>query len=79
MNYPRLGTINWITISTAMGMAIGLVITIFAVGLLYKAFPQMRRPGVFFWVMLGILMVTSVGSMLLLTHLQFQNRKQAGR
>ncbi len=75
MNYPHFGTINWTTISTAMGMGIGFIVTIFAVGLLYKAFPQVRRPQVFFWVMLGILLMTSVGSMLILTHLQFQNRK----
>ena len=45
--------------------------------LLYKAFPRFRRPQVFFWVMLGLLLVTSIGSMLVLTPLQAHNQAQS--
>ena len=75
MYYTRLGTVNVMTVSTAMGMGIGLLVTLGAMILLYKVVPQIRRPAVFFWVMLGILMVTSVGGIVVCTHLQFQNRK----
>jgi len=77
MNNPYLNTANWTAMSTATGFGIGFIITVLAACLLYKAFPRFRRPEVFFWVMLGILMVTSLGSMLILTPLQVHNGKQA--
>ena len=83
MNNPYLSTVNWTAMSTATGFGIGLLVTVVAAGLLPKAFPRLRRPEVFFWVMLCILMATSVGSMLILTPLQAHNqvhaKKQAAR
>jgi len=69
MNTPYLSTVNWTAMSTAAGLVIGLVVTAVATGLLYKAVPGFRRPRAFFWVMLGILLVTSIGSRLILTPL----------
>ena len=74
MYYTRPGTVNWTTISTAVGFGIGFILTICVVTLLYRTLPQMRRPAVFFWVMLATLIVTCVGGIALCTHLQFQNR-----
>ncbi len=76
MNNPYLGTVNWTATNTVVGLVIGLVVTGLVTGLLYKAFPKFRRPQVFFWVMLGLLLVTSIGSMLVLTPLQAHNQAQ---
>ena len=76
MNNPYLGRVDWTAMSTAVGFGIGLVVTIAVMGLLYKAFPRFRRPQVFFWVMLGLLLVTSIGSMVVLTPLQARNQGQ---
>ena len=76
MNNLYIGRVDWTSISTAVGFGIGLVVTIVVTGLLYKAFPRFRRPQVFFWVMLGLLLVTSIGSMLVLTPLQAHNQAQ---
>ena len=70
---------NWTALSTATGFGIGFIITVVAVGLLYKAFPRFRRPQVFFWVMLGLLLATSIGSMLILTPLQARNQASGGK
>jgi len=75
MNNPYLRTVDWTAMSTATGFGIGLVVTILAACLLPRFFPRLRRPEVFFCVMLGILLVTSVGSMLILTPLQAHNGK----
>ena len=79
MNNPYLGRVDWTAMSTAVGLVIGLVTTAVATGLLYKAVPSFRRPQVFFWVMLGILLVTSIGSMLILTPLQAHNQARGGK
>ena len=79
MNNPYLRPVDWTAMSTATGIVIGLVVTIVVTGLLYKAFPRFRRPQVFFWVMLGILLVTSIGGMLVLTPLQTHNQAQGGK
>jgi biotin transporter BioY len=77
MNNPYLSRVDWTAMSTATGFGIGFIITALVACLLYKAFPRFRRPEIFFWVMLGILLVTSLGSMLILTPLQVHNGKQA--
>ena len=77
MNNPYLRTVDWTAMSTAAGLVTGLVVTALATGLLYKAVPGFRRPQVFFWVMLGLLLVTSIGSMLVLTPLQAHNQVQS--
>jgi len=74
MNNPYLSTVKWTAMSTAAGIVIGLIVTGLVVGLLYKAVPGFRQPEVFFWVMLGLLLVTSIGSMLILTPLQAHNQ-----
>ncbi len=79
MNNPYLRTVDWTAMSTAAGLVTGLVVTALATGLLYKAVPGFRRPQVFFWVMLGLLLVTSIGSMLVLTPLQAHNGKGGGK
>ena len=70
MYYPHPGTVNVTTISTAVAMVTGMILTGLSIYLLPKAFPRLRRPEVGFWVFLGILMVTSIGSMLVLGTLQ---------
>ncbi len=84
INSLYLGRVDWTAMSTATGFGIGFIVTVVAAGLLYKAFPRLRRPEVFFWVMLGILLVTSLGSMLILTPLiltplQVHSKPQADR
>ena len=79
MNNPYLSTVDWTAMSTATGFGIGFIVTVVAAGLLYKAFPRLRRPEVFFWVMLGILMGTSLGSMMILTPLQAHNQRHGGK
>ena len=74
MNNPYLSRVDRTAMSTAVGLVIGLVTTAVATGLLYKAVPSFRRPQVFFWVMLGPLLMTSIGSMLILTPLQTHNQ-----
>lgn len=76
MNNPYFGRVDWTAMSTATGFGIGLVVTIVVTGLLYKAVPGFRRPQVFFWVMLGLLLVTSIGGMVILTPLQARNQAQ---
>ncbi len=80
MYYPPPDTVNVLTVGTAVAMAIGMIITGLSVYVLPKVFPRLRRPEVSFWVFFGILMVTSIGSLLVLTTLQAratqaQNRK----
>jgi hypothetical protein len=70
MYSPHLGTVNVLTISTAVAMAIGMIITGLCVYVMPKIFPRLRRPEVSFWVFFGILMVTSIGSMFVLSTLQ---------
>ncbi|MGI4789961.1 MAG: hypothetical protein ACRYFS_14055 [Janthinobacterium lividum] len=47
-----------------------MIITGLSIYALPKVLPRLRRPEVFFWVFLAILMVTSVGSMFILSALQ---------
>ena len=70
MYNPHPGTINVMTVTIAVAMGIGMVITGASVYILPKFFPRLRRPEVSFWVFLGMLMVTSIGSMLVLSTLQ---------
>ncbi len=79
MNNPYLSTVDWTAMSTATGFGIGLIVTVVAAAVLYKAFPRLRRPEVFFWVMLGILLVSSLGSMMILTPLQVHNQVHSGK
>ena len=79
MNNPYLSRVDWTAMSTATGLVIGLVATGLVVGLLYEAVPGFRRPQVFFWVMLGLLLTTSIGSMLVLTPLQACNQARGAR
>ena len=79
MNNPYLGRVDRTAMSTATGLVIGLVITGLVTGLLYKAVPGFRRPQIFFWVMLGPLLMTSIGSMLILTPLQAHNQARGGK
>ena len=62
MNNPYLNTMDWTAMSTATAFGISFVVTIEAVYLLPKVFSRFRRPEVSFWVMLGIFMVTFLGS-----------------
>jgi len=62
MNNPYLSTMDWTAMSTATAFGISFVVTIAAVSLLPKVFSRFRRPEVSFWVMLGIFMVTFLGS-----------------
>ena len=78
MNNPCFSRVDWTAMSTATGLLIGSIVTGLVTGLLYKAVPGFRRPQVFFWVMLGLLLVTSIGSMLILTPLQAHNGKGGG-
>ena len=78
MNNPYLSTVNWTAMSMVTGLVIGLVVTGVVTGLLYKAFPKFRRPQVSFWVMLGLLLVISIGSMVILTPLQVHNQASGG-
>lgn len=79
MNNPYLSRVDWTAMSTATGLVIGLVVPAVVTVLLYKAVPGFRRPQVFFWVMLGLLLVTSIGSMLILTPLQAHNQAQGAK
>ena len=79
MNNPGLRTVDWTAMSTATGFGIGLLVTILAACLLPRFFPRLRRPEVFFWVMLGLLLVTSIGSMLILTPLQVRSQAHNGK
>ena len=62
MNNPYLSTVDWTAMSTATAFGISFVVTFAAACLLPRVFPRFRRPEVSFWVMLGIFMVTFLGS-----------------